>query len=868
MTTPCPGAPPDGEIDRVDQAVRLYEELCQRRGEIDLERYWADRTWRESLDDEQELGCLSGLIKADLRFRFDRGESPTVAGYLDAFPKLHEADSRVVSLIYEEYCLREERGDDFSAESFCNRYPAWKDSIASQIKYHHLLSQAAGLGAPKVRYPKVGEHFEEFDLRAMIGRGGWSRVFVANDRSLGGKRVVLKISVDRGQEAETQGSLDHPHIVPVNAVVFQPDEGLRGLSMPFRLGSPLDDVIRRIRQSEPQPRSARAFWDALVQGIDRSLFDGPDADFDAIVAVGPSGDGWRGFPVNGTFAQGAAWIGLILANALDYAHGRRTFHRDVKPGNVLLTLQHGPQLLDFNLAQSPHSPQEAAATLGGTLPYMAPEQIEAFLVPELWGKVGALADVYSLGLALHELLTGQPPDLPNPTLPLPRAMRELLERRASFSTDVRRHNPSVPFALEAIVKKCLRLDPNDRYASGKALAQDLEDFLHRRPLHHAVNPSRTERLVDWTARNRRALIINGFYLGVLGMLSPLLAEQVSRWLQPALKQNKAFQQAVDAMDGSDYERAVQLFTKLVEQYPNASLPRFYMGVALSQTDRLPENPALTWYARALGLPGAEAELKSWAHDHPRFVEHLSRFGMNSLEKTRDIINLVHQHDGEPGARNGQAVQVELGRNFDLMAHAVRNVLLVEPTSKQAILCMATIAEYQKDFESAHERLSNLMALADDKKNEVRPADLCTWRLQRSRVATLRARELIKSDAERDRQRALELADEAIGDLDLCTRAVGDAQRQYYFSYRMESLLARGEIRRVLGMDRPALADSREAKSCLETWVDLARLSGHPVPDSVADGYRQRQRNLRNGAIVGSRAGEAAPSQLEPPKPTE
>ncbi len=108
-----------------------------------------------------------------------------------------------------------------------------------------------------------------------------------------------------------------------------------------------------------------------------------------------------------------AWIVKVIAEALHYAHGQQTFHRDVKPANVLLTLQHGPQLLDFNLAESPHSASQAQAAMhGGTLPYMAPEQIEAFLNPELWGKVGARADVYSLGLVLRELLTGQAPDLP------------------------------------------------------------------------------------------------------------------------------------------------------------------------------------------------------------------------------------------------------------------------------------------------------------------------------------------------------------------------------------------------------------------------------------------------------------------------
>src|SRR5262249_7412683 len=175
--------------------------------------------------------------------------------------------------------------------------------------------------------------------------------------------------------------------------------------------------------------------------------------------------GWEGFPVRGTYSQGVAWLIKVTAEALHYAHGRQTFHRDVKPGNILLTLQHGPQLLDFNLAESPHSASQAQAAMqGGTLPYMAPEQIEAFLNPDLWGKVGARADIYSLGLVLRELLTGQAPDLPAETLSPDRAMRVLLDRRPLLDVSVRRANPAIPHALEAIVAKCLAVSLADPYA--------------------------------------------------------------------------------------------------------------------------------------------------------------------------------------------------------------------------------------------------------------------------------------------------------------------------------------------------------------------------------------------------------------------
>src|SRR6478752_1204121 len=118
---------------------------------------------------------------------------------------------------------------------------------------------------------------------------------------------------------------------------------------------------------------------------------------------------------------------------------------------------------------------------------MAPEQIEAFLNPDLWGKVGARSDIYSVGLVLRELLTGEAPDLPDEKLPPPRAMRQLLDRRACLEVGLRKANPEIPYALEAITEKCLRFDPDRRYPDAQSLADDLECFLARKPLKVAVN---------------------------------------------------------------------------------------------------------------------------------------------------------------------------------------------------------------------------------------------------------------------------------------------------------------------------------------------------------------------------------------------
>ena len=406
-------------LDRVDRDVKLLEEQWERDGEVSLDQFWHRCRARAGSNPDGERAHLGALIKADLRCRFERGQTAEVANYLGCFPVLRGDDSRIISLIYEEFCLREERGDSLDVEAFCERYPDWRDSLVSQLQYHRLFSKAAGLNGATSRFPEAGTHFEEFELSSLIGKGGSSRVFLARDLSLGGKRVVLKVSLDRGQEPKTQGALDHPHIVPVNSVAFQPEQGLRGLSMPYRPGLPLDEIVKRVRPAN-QPPLARALWDHLVAARAPGLPPLTDAERAELYRSGPVGDGWTGFPRTGTYSEGAAWIIMILARTLHYAHGMRTFHRDVKPGNVMLTFQHGPQLLDFNLSESPHAAQHAeAAMLGGTLPYMAPEQIEAFINPELWSKVGARSDIYSLGLVLRELLTGEAPDLPDEKLPPP-----------------------------------------------------------------------------------------------------------------------------------------------------------------------------------------------------------------------------------------------------------------------------------------------------------------------------------------------------------------------------------------------------------------------------------------------------------------
>ncbi len=416
---------------------------------------------------------------------------------------------------------------------------------------------------------------------------------------------------------------------------------------------------------------------------------------------------------------------MIMAEALDYAHRMRTFHRDVKPGNVLLTLDHGPQLLDFNLAESPHSASQAdAAMQGGTLPYMAPEQIEAFLNPQLWGQVGARADIYSLGLVLRELLTGQQPDLPTETISPQRAMLLLLDRRPRLDVAVSRLNPSIPHALEAILGKCLAFSADDRYLDARALVEDLRRFLDRRPLVHAVNPSRRERFVNRVLRlERRALrhrwpIVAATFVA---LIPALLASSVLNRNDPRavpgsirsapakpdgpLESSPVFQSAVNAIDRDEFLNApkipdafVESMEDLVETYPESWQPKVYLSFVLS--DRDPWR-AEDLFRKALELAGANQQMLAWGKSHSRFAGQLDRFSLYRFKRSKDLID----YRPEVGLEEMQQIQRE---HYCFAKDALRIAIELEPEKWSIVKGLAISEQVMGEYRTAYERMERVI----------------------------------------------------------------------------------------------------------------------------------------------------------------
>jgi len=198
-----------------------------------------------------------------------------------------------------------------------------------------------------------------------------------------------------------------------------------------------------------------------------------------------------------------ARIVMHLAMAVQYAHQRGIVHRDLKPGNILLDLANDQQqtdsvivaslrITDFGLAKSTSLAEVNLTREGaivGTPAYMAPEQAAGQLE-----SVTSAADIYSLGVILYEMLTGQPPFRKSSDLATLRAVEQ-------DSVLAPRHlRPDLPADLEAICLKCLEKHPQQRYPTAHDLQQDLEHFLNHRPVQ-ARRISSVEKLARWCRRN-------------------------------------------------------------------------------------------------------------------------------------------------------------------------------------------------------------------------------------------------------------------------------------------------------------------------------------------------------------------------------
>lgn len=262
-----------------------------------------------------------------------------------------------------------------------------------------------------------------YELRSQIARGGTAHVYLAHDILLD-RPVALKVLypelstnnsfVERfRREAQAAANLSHPNIVQI--FDWGESENTYFIVMEYIDGEPLSSIIRT---------------------------QSPIA------------------------ADQAAAVAADIAKALGYAHRHGVIHRDVKPGNVLITQDGQVKVTDFGIARAIGADEQVTQTglVMGTATYFSPEQAQGL-------EVDGRSDIYSLGVVLYEMVTGRAPFTGD--TPVAIAYQHVREQPAS----PRSINPAIPSALEAIILQAMAKLPADRFRSADEMRADLDRFV-------------------------------------------------------------------------------------------------------------------------------------------------------------------------------------------------------------------------------------------------------------------------------------------------------------------------------------------------------------------------------------------------------
>ncbi len=420
------------------------------------------------------------LVHAELEFRLKAGEPVRVEGYQERYPEELASDQgSLVELIVTEWSIRCRIGPDPVDAEYQTRFPSLFDAVVERRELRsvkptgassltNLRSPMAQPAEPEIELPSM---FGRFELRERVGAGSFGLVFRAWDTVMK-RHVAVKVPRQGAltsnedvqtflREARIASLLVHAHIVPLHET--STIDGMPYIVSQYIEGETLADALR----------------------------DGP-------------------LP----FATSAELMATV-ADALYYAHEhpKQVIHRDLKPSNILLDAWGRPHLTDFGLAQREGGENSAIVTTDmvaiGTPAYMSPEQVRG-------EKLGPPSDVFSAGIILYQLLTGE--------LPF-RGFGRMLEAQIQEDDPLppTRFNDAIPIELEVICLKALCKEPAKRYSTAQEFGDDLRRYLNGEWLEPLRRPSRLREFGKLIMAHPLRSVIQAYLLlaGLVGI--PILS---------------------------------------------------------------------------------------------------------------------------------------------------------------------------------------------------------------------------------------------------------------------------------------------------------------------------------------------------------
>ena len=402
-------------------------------------------------------------------------------------------------------------------DRFADLFAETSQTAPSSLSAATVQLTPSDAAAPAGSPPRI-RYLGDYELLEEIARGAMGVVYKARQVSLNrlvAVKMILagllatKADSDRfHSEAQAAAVLDHPNIVPIFEVGEH--EGQHYFSMGYVEG----------------------------QSLAARLDEGP---------LPP---------------KEAAELVATVAEAVEYAHRQGVIHRDVKPSNILIDSTGRPRVTDFGLAKrvgAPGTPGRgsdltATGQVLGTPSYMPPEQAAGQI-----RAVGPAADVYALGALLYATVTGRPPFQAATSL---ETLRQVIEREP---VPLRQLNPAIPRDLETIALKCLEKSIPRRYATAKALVDDLRRYLEGRPIL-ARPVGRWEHAWRWCRRQpvmaglTAAAVLLVVLVAVVSTVSYVSTSRALHRLEDAQRERALAQ--VDALRSAEISRVPDLIEGL------------------------------------------------------------------------------------------------------------------------------------------------------------------------------------------------------------------------------------------------------------------------------------------------------------------
>ncbi len=528
--------------------------------------------------------------------------------------------------------------------------------------------------APTSIAPRYLPKIEGYRITGVLGQGGMGIVYRAVQTKLN-RAVALKVlpsivgsaspsAVQRfRREATAAARLHHTNIVPIYD--FGECRDAYYYAMELIAGQPLNELIKtfaqhRISTASPARMAALIHEgttgtpaEALADDVDRSSASSSSSAI-------PSSSSGRS---RAYYQQVARWM-ADAADALDYAHGQGIIHRDIKPGNLILSADGRIMLTDFGLAKS--SDEESVTITGsliGTIRYLSPEQAMAKRI-----HVDHRTDIYSLGATMYELLTLQPVFPGNDD-------KQILS--AIITRDPippRRISVHVPAELETICQKTLEKAPDARYATARDLAEDLRRYLNDLPIA-AKRPGPIRRSIKF-AKRHRAMVISV-------TAAVLLATTGTFWwrerIRGAAQQKRAMIATVESLlaDG-DREMGAGHWGAAVEAYQSA------LGIHPDSV------PALA----NLAIAKKEQYNASVPHGDPELLGEAVELCTRALNLEPDRMRVW----------NTKGVLLKMQQRYDDAAEAYARATVLNPQDPYAWANLAAINVLRGRIEIAEENL--------------------------------------------------------------------------------------------------------------------------------------------------------------------